>query len=284
MEKDSLDFIYKEAIITASKHYENFPVVSLFIPKNLRKHVAVVYIFARQADDLADEGEFAPEQRLTNLEDYENVFNNALNGIYNNYFWNALHLTIQDKKLNPDDFRNLIKAFKQDIVKKRYKDYDEVLCYCKNSANPVGRIILDIFDLKNQVLKEYSDKICTALQLTNFYQDISVDYKKGRIYIPLEELSLFNLNEGIFVQKENNEDFSALMEYQIKRTEELFVQGSELIHHLPNPFKTEIKWTVLGGCKILEKIRKINYDVLNQRPILTKLNYFSLMLKAIVKG
>jgi squalene synthase HpnC len=278
-----MNTIFNEAKKIAAKHYENFPVISLFVPPDLRKYIAIVYVFARQADDIADEGNFTNEQRLERLDEYERNFCNALKGIYKDPFWNALHLTIEEKELDYRDFLRLLKAFKQDIIKKRYSNFNELLDYCSNSANPVGRIILDLYNLKNEKLKQFSDKICTALQLTNFYQDLSIDYQKGRIYIPLNELSFYNVTEKDFEAKNNNDDFKSLIENQVKRAKELFREGSDLLSYLPNPLKFEIKWTVLGGEKILEKIEKIDYDVLNQRPILSKLNYLYLMLSSIFK-
>jgi squalene synthase HpnC len=283
MKNEAINTVFEEAKIIAAKHYENFPVVSFFVPASLRKYVAMIYVFARQADDLADEGVFSKEQRLEKLEEYEDDFNNALKGIYKNPFWNALHLTIEQKTLDYREFLKLLKAFKQDVVKNRYSDFNELLNYCSNSANPVGRIILDLYNLKDEKLKLLSDKICTALQLTNFYQDVSIDYQKGRIYIPVDEMSHFNVTEKDLELKININQFKSLMEYQVNRTKEFFSEGSGLITYLPNPLKFEIRWTILGGKNILKKIEKVDYDVLNQRPILSKINYLYLMILSILK-
>ena len=161
-----------------------FPVVSILVPKNLRKHVAIIYWFARTADDFADEGNMSEDERIEKLNDFENSLNDLLNGKFKSPFEQALHQTIKQKNLTPQLFFDLLKAFKQDVVKKRYNDFDEVLDYCNCSANPIGRLILELFDIRNEEAFNYSDKICTALQLTNFYQDIEIDYEKGRIYFP----------------------------------------------------------------------------------------------------
>lgn len=280
---ENLDQKYDEVQRIASEHYENFPVVSLFIPKQLRKHIAVVYVFARQADDIADEGELSPEQRIICLDDYEGKLKSALEGDYHDDFWCALHLTIKEMKLTSDNFFKLIRAFKQDISKNRYSNFNEILDYCSCSANPVGRIILEIFDIRDEQLNSYSDHICTALQLTNFYQDVSIDYIKGRIYIPVDELNSFNVSEKDFELKRISSNFKSLIEYQVNRANDFFNEGKNLIQYLPIPLRYEIKWTVLGGQKILKKIRNIDYDVLNQRPILSKTNYIFLMIQAFVR-
>ncbi len=278
--KNELSNAYSGAIAFAKSHYENFPVISLFIPKNLRKHVAVIYRFARQADDFADEGNLTEEERLNLLENYENDLSLCLNSQYKNSFWQALHNTIKELNLSQKYFYDLIKAFKQDVVKNRYNTFEEVKYYCKNSANPVGRLVLELFDIRDEQLNLYSDNICTALQLTNFYQDVKIDYLKNRIYIPSDELEKYNVNEKVFILSKINSNFKKLMKFQISRAKEFFNNGKPLFKYLPAMLKLEIKWTVLGGEAILNKIEKIDFDVLNKRPVLNKIDYFSLMIKS----
>ena len=273
--------IYKSVIAFAKTHYENFPVVSFFIPKKLQKHVAVIYWFARTADDYADEGELSSEERLKKLNDLEEELKSALNGNPNNEFIAALTKTIKDKNLTPQLFYDLLKAFKQDVVKKRYKDFNEVLEYCKNSANPVGRLILELFDIRNKEASLYSDKICTALQLTNFYQDTIIDYKKGRIYFPEEEMQKFSVSQKSFELKENNSNLKSLVKFNVERTRVLFEEGKNLLNYLQGRLKFEIKWTILGGEAILERIRSQDYNILNSRPKLSKADFIWLFFKAI---
>jgi len=277
----SLDDAYKQALRFAKSHYENFPVVSLFLPKRLRKHVAVVYKFARQADDLADEGNIKPGQRLVNLYNYEKNLNRCLNNGYDNSFWEALGNTINEFNLTGKHFIDLLSAFKQDVEKIRYETFDEVLNYCEHSANPVGRIILEFFDIRDPDTLSYSDAVCTALQLTNFLQDTAIDYKKGRIYIPLEDLRKYEIDEIVFNQYKDSDSFRDVLKFQEVRIREMFENGKNLIPHLPKEIKKQIKWTILGGEKILDKIEKIDYSVLNFRPTLSKYDYIKLMFKAI---
>ncbi|MCX6149749.1 MAG: squalene synthase HpnC [Ignavibacteriales bacterium] len=281
MNDEILNEEYKNAIRFATTHYENFPVISFLVPKNLRKHIAVIYKFARQADDIADEGNFSEDDRLAKLNLYESEFNFALKGKFSLPFWKALTATINDMKLSPVHFTNLIKAFKQDLTKKRYKDFQEVLDYCKYSANPVGRLILELFNIRNDKLFGYSDSICTALQLTNFLQDLSIDYQKGRIYIPEDELAAYYITEKEFVLREGNSKFIALIKFQVQRILNLFTDGYSLIHYLPKRLKYEIGCTILGGEKILEKIVEFDYNVLNIRPVLTKFDYMKIFISSL---
>jgi squalene synthase HpnC len=176
----------------------------------------------------------------------------------------------------------LLKAFKQDVIKKRYKTFDELKEYCENSANPVGRFILELFKVSDAETIRYSDAICTALQLTNFYQDVSVDFQKSRIYIPEEEMIKFGVEEILFEKKKNNDNFKKLMAFQVNRTRKLFAEGKNLLPKLPGNLKHQITWTVKGGEAILKKIEKIDFDVLNRRPKLSKYEFMILMIKSFV--
>lgn len=280
MEYD-INLAYNKTLKLAKSHYENFPVVSLFVPVELRKHVAVFYTFARKADDIADEGNKTDAERLIDLEMFERELTKAINGEFVNEFWFALQNTIVEKKLSTKYFYQLIDAFKQDLTKKRYKNFEEVTDYCRRSANPVGRIILELNNIRDEQANKYSDNICTALQLTNFYQDVMIDWEKGRIYIPFDEMDKFRIYEKTFEMKENSSNFKKLLKYQINRTRELFTEGRNLLNYLPPRLKFQIRWTILGGEKILEKIETIDCNVLNVRPKLNKKEYFSLMIKSL---
>ncbi len=281
---NDLNAAYKNSLELANSHYENFPVASFLVPKNLRKHVAVIYKFARTADDFADEGNLTAEERLDLLNEFENDFQNSLNGNPKNLFWKALQNTIAEKRLSAIHFLNLLKAFKQDVIKKHYENFDELLDYCKHSANPVGRLILELYDIRDEKLNEYSDSICTALQLTNFWQDVSIDYIKERIYIPLEHQKKYGISEKDFELKNNSENFRSLIKFEIQLTRNLFNEGKNLIRYLPSLLKYEIIWTVSGGEEILNKIERINYDVLKIRPKLSKFNYVNLLIRSLTKA
>ena len=282
-DKDSqISTTYNSALDFARKHYENFPVVSLLIPKELRKHIAIIYLFARTADDIADEGNLSENERLQQLNDFENSLHNLLIGNFKSHFEEALHHTIIQKNLTPQMFYDLLKAFKQDVIKKRYENYDELLFYCKHSANPIGRLILELFNIRSEEAFNYSDKICTALQLTNFYQDIEIDYQKGRIYFPQDELQRFEVTENMFAMKENNVNLKKLLRHNIERTQKMFDEGKNLLKFLNGRLKFEIKWTILGGGKILQKIKEKDYNIFNARPKLTKRDFGALFIKSFL--
>ncbi len=277
----NIEAAYETAVKFAQAHYENFPVVSFLIPKHLQKHVAIIYWFARTADDFADEGNFSEDERIKKLDEFENRLTQLLNGNPDNNFEVALKNSIEERKLSPEHFYNLLKAFKQDVTKKQYENYNELLCYCENSANPVGRLILELFDIRDENAFLLSDKICTALQLTNFYQDVSIDWEKGRIYIPRDELKKYKVGKIVFELKENNLNFKLVLEANVKRTEKLFSEGRGLLKYLKGRLKREIAWTILGGEKILNKIKRIDYDVLNRRPELTKFDLSFLFISSL---
>lgn len=273
---------YSEAIQFTKSHYENFPVISFFVKSDLRKHVAVIYQFARQADDIADEGDIEQNERIEKLEKYEEFLSRSLNSDFENGFWKILKNTISDKKLSESNFKDLLSAFKQDVVKDRYHDYDELLCYCSKSANPVGRLILELNTIFDETAFIYSDKICTALQLTNFYQDVSIDIKKNRIYLPLNEMAIFSVKESDIVEQKFTDDFIKLMKYEVERTKKLFSDGRKLLNYLPYRLKVQILVTIKGGEAILKKIEEMNYNTLNSRPTITKFELVNLFISSLI--
>jgi squalene synthase HpnC len=273
------DSVYDNALKFAREHYENFPVVSFLIRRDLQKHVAIIYWFARTADDIADEGNLAAGDRMARLNGFESSFRRLLQGKYDSGYDEALHLTLKKKKLNPEHFINLLKAFKQDVIKKEYADYKQLLDYCKNSANPVGRLILELHSIREEEAFRYSDNICTALQITNFLQDVNIDFQKGRIYLPQNELAKFGISKIMFEEKEINLKFKQLIEFNINRTQLLFDEGRKLLKFLQGRLKYEIKWTILGGEAILQKIRNNDFNVFI-RPELTKKDFIKLLIRS----
>ncbi|MFI5236725.1 MAG: squalene synthase HpnC [Ignavibacteriales bacterium] len=274
---------YEEAFKIAKRHYENFPVVSMLIPAHLRKHVAIVYWFARTADDSADEGEVAVSDRLDSLQNFETRLKSLIDGKCNDHFESALHNTIVTKKLSPEYLFKLLKAFKQDVIKNRYTNFDELLDYCSNSANPVGRIILELINVKDERAFQLSDKICTALQLTNFLQDTPIDFNKGRIYFPQDDMKKFDVTEKMFELKENRLNLNKLVEFSVNRIQTYFDEGKALLGFLSGKIRYEIDWTISGGEEILKKIRGSGFDVFLNRPVLSKYDYFKLLLKSIFR-
>ncbi|HSW55211.1 MAG TPA: squalene synthase HpnC [Ignavibacteriaceae bacterium] len=280
IEKPDLIAGYNEARQLAKSHYENFPVVSLLIPKKFRNDIAVIYWFARTADDYADEGNFVSPIRLEKLQAFEDRLKSFLKESPATELEAALRNTIITRSLNPEYFFNLLKAFKQDVIKTRYADFTEVMDYCSNSANPVGRILLELFDVRNEKAFYFSDKICTALQLTNFIQDTKIDFNKGRIYFPIDEMRKFGVDEKMFEMNKISFNLKKLIEFSVNRTQIMFDEGKSLLEFLSGRFKYEIAWTIKGGEEILNKIRGSDFDVFTKRPVLTKADYLKLLFKS----
>lgn len=269
-------------------HYENFPVGSFLVPKDKRKHVWSVYAFARTADDFADEGRDAREsqsslqQRLDLLDDWESRLLKAGRGEADHPIFVALAESIRTLDIPVNLLKDLLTAYRMDVRQKRYKDLKEVLFYCKHSANPVGRLVLHIFGYREEVLNGLSDQICTALQLANFWQDVSIDLAKDRIYIPQDDLHKFRVTEGDLHAKICNRAFQMLLRHLCDKTQELFNAGLPLCSQVGGDLRVEMKFTWLGGTTILKKIRKSGFDVYRKRPVITLLDKFSLLIRSLV--
>lgn len=280
-------FIFKchlNAIMTIN-HYENFPVASWLIPAHLRPAVRTIYAFARSADDIADEGEASDEQRIAELQDYENQLQLiAAGGQSEQALFQDLAKVIQLHQLPIPAFLDLLSAFKQDIRTKRYADFSSLLGYCQRSANPVGRIMLALFREDTAVNITCSDQICSALQLINFWQDVAIDWKKQRIYIPQEDLSRFDISEDDIENEINNTNLDAwqkLMTFQIQRARHMMLEGSPLCRRIPGRFGFELRLVVQGGLRILEKIEQVDSDIFRQRPRINKADAPLLMWRAL---
>lgn len=273
-------FRYCETI--ARSHYENFPVASRFVSKELRKYVWTIYAFARIADDYADEPGFTVAERMDNLNQWEQYLDECYNGNPTHRVFAALAETVERFQIPQELFRNLLTAFRADVTIKRYGTYEDVLAYCRNSANPVGRLLLLLFNYRNETMMHLSDSICTALQLTNFWQDVSVDLLKDRIYLPLEDLEEFGYSEQDLLEHKVNEPFGILMAFQVRRAAELFAEGKPLLAMVDKDLSMELKLTWISGMKILQKIHKQHYDVLTKRPALSKLDKLGLLFRSFL--
>jgi len=276
-------FAYCERMARA--HYENFPVGSLLAPKDRRKHVYSIYAFARTADDFADEsyetGELTEAWRLAALDDWERKLEDCYQGRADHPVFIALAETVRELRLPIQLFRDLLSAFKQDVIKRRYDDFDEVLDYCARSANPVGRLILLLFGYREGRLAELSDCVCTALQLTNFWQDVEVDIRKGRIYLPQNEMARFGVSVDDLSEKRFSAQYAALLKFQVDRTWRLFDRGKALPSLVSGRLAIELRLTWLGGTRILERIEEMGYDTLNARPKISTADKISLLVKAL---
>jgi squalene synthase HpnC len=264
-------------------HYENFPVASLLLPAKLRRPVEVIYRFARSADDFADEGNDPPDLRLSRLDHYRaqlariEAAQPAREALFQ-----ELEKIITDHALPLQPFRDLLDAFSQDVTQKRYASFAQVLDYCRRSANPVGRLLLHLFKRTTDSDTRQSDAICTALQLVNFWQDIEVDFAKdGRIYLPQDEMAHHAVTERHLRDKLCDDAWRALMALQVTRTRELMLSGKDLGRSLPGRAALEIRATVQGGLRILEKIEQAGYDVFRRRPVLKGLDWPLVLLRAV---
>jgi phytoene synthase len=250
-------------------HYENFPVASLLLPQALRRPVAVIYAFARTADDFADEGEDPPQIRLERLESYRAELRCIAEGKAPRMsLFDDVARIVREHDLPLALFHDLLDAFSQDVVKSRYASFAEVLDYCRRSANPVGRLLLHLFKRAHETELGHSDSICTSLQLINFWQDVALDWRKGRVYLPQDEMRSFGVQETHLAEERCDAAWRALMQFQCARAAQLMRRGAPLGRTLAGRIGLEIRVTVQGGLRILEKLSKARYDAFRSRPLL----------------
>lgn len=250
-------------------HYENFPVASVLLPKKLRSAVEAIYAFARSADDLADEGDASPGVRLTQLDAYADYLDRIEQGeIPQHPLFNALATQVRRHKIPIQPFRDLLFAFKQDVEKTRYANLGEVIEYCRHSANPVGRLMLHLYGEHDPRSLAYSDAICSSLQLINFLQDIAIDYKKNRIYLPQDELAAYQITESQIALGDCSGLWHQFMLKQITRTRDLLITGAPLGHRLKGRMGVELRMTIAGGLTILRKLQADPACVFERRPVL----------------
>ncbi|MCX6144567.1 MAG: squalene synthase HpnC [Ignavibacteriales bacterium] len=266
----------------AHDHLENFPVASLLVPREKRPHVYAIYSFARVADDYADEPGLTPAERVNSIAEWEEQLIDAYRGHAHHPVFVALRETIDHFEIPVELFQSLLRAFRSDVTRHRYESFEEVLEYCENSANPIGRLMLLLFNYRSETTMEFSDSICTALQLTNFWQDVAVDLKKDRMYIPLEDIREFGYSEEELLGLHCSQAFKDLMCYQVERTEQLFQEGKPLLSAIESDLRMELKLTWKGGMRILKKIEQQDYDVLARRPSLSLLDKTSIFLSSLV--
>ena len=263
-------------------HYENFPVASLFVPREKRPYVCAVYAFARTADDFADEGDDAPSSRLRKLDEWKAKLDEAYDGRADHPVFIAIAETAERNAIPKSLFADLLEAFRMDVTIKRYASSAELLQYCVYSANPVGRIILQIFGGANTGSCAHSDSICTGLQLANFAQDVSVDWLKGRLYIPLDDMGRFGYTESDLQQRTLDRRFRDLMKLQVDRARGFLLAGTPLLREAPRSIRFELALTVRGGLAILKRVEQTGFDVLRRRPVIPILEKGRIVVMAIV--
>jgi squalene synthase HpnC len=250
-------------------HYENFPVASILMPRRLRKPVAAIYHFARAADDIADEGDLPNEERLRQLDEFRaELAIIAKNETPFTTLFQNLASEVRQHALPVQPLYDLLDAFSQDVVKKRYANFDEVLDYCRRSANPVGNLLLHLYGEATPANIAYSDAICTSLQIINFWQDVAKDYAIGRIYLPLDELVQYGVSEEQIAQGISDDAWRALMKFQVDRARTMMLSGKPLGSILTGRIGLEMRMIIAGGLRILDKLENVQYDMFRQRPVL----------------
>ena len=301
-----VDAAYETCARFARGHYENFPVASWLLPRAMRPHVAAVYAFARVADDFADEGDRSDAERLALLDAWRDCLHacaprdaagwresvacraSVATGLQScavppetPHIFAAVGATIRTCGLPLLLFEDLLSAFRQDVTTKRYDTWDDVLDYCRRSANPVGRLVLGIASYRDAALDRRSDAVCTALQLTNFWQDLERDWRKGRLYLPLDECRQAGADTGDLDAGRLTPAWRCAMEQAAARTEELFEQGRDLCDAVAGRLKWELRFTWLGGRRILERLERCGFDVFSRRPALGAADVPALLWQAL---
>lgn len=277
----------------ANSHYENFPVASVFLPQHLREPIGLIYSFARQADDFADEGDLMIEQRLALLNDFRDELDLLQAYIKpKTAFFTTLGGMIKANKLPYAPFYDLLDAFCQDVSKTRYANYDEVLDYCTRSANPIGRLLLHLYGQSNATNIQYADNICSALQIINFLQDIAIDFTKNdgkqRIYLCQDEMAAFGITESQladFVSGATNVDdnWQQFLLFNLHRVKAMLYAGKPLGRVLTGRIGFEMRMIIAGGECIIRKISQVNGDIFNFRPTLNYWDWILIFSKALFR-
>jgi squalene synthase HpnC len=263
----------------AGTHYENFSVASWFLPRRLRQHFFNLYAYCRISDDLGDEvGD--PAASLELLDQWQLELDACYDGTPKHPVFVALAETVRNFDIPKHEFSDLLRAFRQDQTVTRFETFNDVLAYCRYSANPVGHLVLYLCGYRDPERQQLSDLTCTALQLANFWQDVSVDYEKGRIYLPLEDLRRFNVSAHDIADKQNTPAFCAMMEFEVQRARDWFRQGRPLVGKVDSELAIDLDLFSRGGQEILNAIERQNYAVLGNRPAISKPRKLALVARA----
>src|SRR6266571_1554488 len=254
--------------------YENFPVASVLLPAAMRRPVSLIYRFARTADDFADEGDLRPHERLAHLEGYRAELRRIEAGRSpESPLFRELGEVVAAHRLPLAPFHDLLDAFSQDVTKQRYANFAELMDYCRRSADPVGRLMLHLYGASDARNVACSDAICSALQLINFWQDVEIDFRKNRIYLPQDDMARFGVSENQIAAGDASGGWWELMRFQIERARSMMFAGAPLAIRLPGRVGLEIRAVVQGGSRILEKLERVRGDVFRHRPVLKALDW-----------
>jgi squalene synthase HpnC len=263
----------------ARTHYENFSVATWFLPKHLRQHFFNVYAYCRISDDLGDETGNR-EASLQLLDEWESELNACYEGTPRHPVFVALSGTVRELEIPKHEFADLLTAFRQDQTVNRYERFDDLLGYCRYSANPVGHLVLYVCRYRDAERQQLSDYTCTALQLANFWQDVSLDYDKGRIYLPLEDMKRFGVSEVDIAGKHNSVQFCEMMRFEVQRARQWFERGLPLAGRVGRELAIDIELFTRGGQEILSAIERLGYGVLGRRPVISKPRKLALVARA----
>lgn len=275
----SLQEAYAYCERLARSHYENFSVATWFLPKSLRQHFYNVYSYCRISDDLGDEtGNTSASLQL--LDEWEQELEACYQGSPRHPVFVALAATVRQFNIPKQTFADLLTAFRQDQRVTRYQTFDDLLRYCRYSANPVGHLVLYLGGYRDDERQRLSDFTCTALQLANFWQDVSPDYEKGRIYLPLEDLRNHGVGESDIAHKNNSAQFIEMMRFEVQRAREWFERGLPLVNQVSRDLAIDIELFSRGGQEILNAIERQNYAVLGNRPAISKARKLALVARA----
>jgi squalene synthase HpnC len=267
----------------AKSHYENFLVAGLFCPRPLRQHFYNVYAYCRISDDLGDEiGD--TQKSLVLLDWWEDEVDAMYRGEPRHPVFVALAETVDRFGIPPDPFRDLLTAFRQDQTTPRHPTYADLMGYCQNSANPVGRLVLYLCGYSDPERLALSDKTCTALQLANFWQDVTRDLEKNRVYIPLEDIARFGYTEELLFARRFTPEFAALMKFEVERARTLFDEGIKLCGLVDRRVRLDIEMFTRGGLEVLRLIEKQSYDVLSRRPSVSKRRQMAILFRRLLKN
>ncbi|HYG32276.1 MAG TPA: squalene synthase HpnC [Methylophilaceae bacterium] len=276
--------VINESLALANSHYENFPVASILLPMRFREPIGLIYSFARQADDFADEGDLDPATRLQLLDGFRQELDRIESGQQpQTVFFSELASMIHAWQLPIQLFRDLLDAFSQDVVKTRYENFGEVLDYCRRSANPIGRLLLHIYGHATPENLKRSDAICSALQIINFQQDVAIDYRKNRIYFPLDEMRQYGINEAQIAEGDTGGNWEPFMKFEIERAMNLLQSGAPLGLALPGRIGLELRTMIAGGARILRKLQASRGDMFNHRPVLKPWDWVGMLTRALIR-
>jgi hydroxysqualene synthase len=280
----SLAAAYEHCMAVARAHYENFPVLSMLLPRRMQAPIAAVYAFARGADDMADEGDATPAQRLEALAEWRKLLEEALQGRAGDPVFRALADAVAQHAIPAQPLRDLLDAFEEDARQQRYETFPDLLRYCRRSADPVGRILLALFGVADRAAQAPADALCTGLQLANFWQDVSVDIARGRVFLPTGDMDLFGVSDADLRAVPTPAVVRRLLRFEITRTREYFDAARPLFGMVPWRFRLHLRAIWLGGQSMLDAIADMDCAVTERRPALSRRQMTAILRGALLPG